>query len=112
MADPNDEEKPLDPAAERIVARVRWMSMLSGVATMLGIAVVIGVIGYRFLRSEGSVAPSEVVTMLPKGARVVSTAVATDRLVVTIEVGGSLEIRSFDLHSFKPAGRMTFAHEP
>ena len=35
--------------------------------------------------------------LLPKGARIVPTAVADDRLVVTIEVGGAIEVRTFDL---------------
>ena len=50
--------------------------LISGFATVLGIAVVIGVIGYRVFRSEGSAAPAEVTAMLPKGARIVATAVA------------------------------------
>ena len=53
-----DDEKPLDPEQQKIVARVRWLMLISGFATLLGIAVVIGVIGYRFFRSEGSVAPA------------------------------------------------------
>lgn len=88
------------------------MMLLSGFATVLGIAVVIGIIGYRFFRSEGSVAPVEVTAMLPKGAKVVAAAVSGDRIVVTIEVSGALELRTFDLHTLKPAGRLHFATEP
>jgi len=95
------------------VARVRWMSMLSGVATLIGIAVVIGVVGYRIFRSEGSVATSaEIVAMLPKGAKVISTATAGERIVVTIDVQGQTEIRAFDARSLQPAGRLRFANEP
>lgn len=95
------------------MARVRWMSMLSGVATLIGIAVVIGVVGYRIFKSEGSVAASaEIVTMLPKGARVISTATAGERIVVTIDVQGSTEIRSFDARTLQPAGRLRFVNEP
>jgi hypothetical protein len=109
----NDDEKPLNPEQERLVARVRWMSMLSGVATLIGIAVVIGVVGYRIFRSEGSVATSaELVTMLPKGAKVISTATAGERIVVTIDVQGSTEIRAFDARTLQPAGRLRFVNEP
>jgi len=95
------------------VARVRWMSMLSGVATLIGIAVVIGVVGYRIFRSEGSVATSaEIVAMLPKGAKVISTATAGERIVVTIDVQGQTEIRAFDARSLQPAGRLRFVNEP
>jgi len=95
------------------VARVRWMSMLSGVATLIGIAVVIGVVGYRIFRSEGSVATSaEIVAMLPKGARVVATATAGDRIIVTVDIQGSTEIRAFDARTLQPAGRLRFVSEP
>jgi hypothetical protein len=31
---------------------------------------------------------------------------------VTIDVGGAIEIRTFDLRTFKPTGRLRFATEP
>ena len=90
MSNPElDDDKPLAPEQQKIVAKVRWLMLISGFATVLGIAVVIGVIGYRVFRTEGSVAPAEVTALLPKGAKVVATAVADDRIVVTIEVGGT-----------------------
>lgn len=105
--------KPLDPGAQAVVNRVRRMSMLSGFATLLGISVVIVMIGYRVFRSEGS-APAnvDVVTMVPKGAKVLSTAVVGDRVVVTLDIGGGTEIRTFDARSLQPAGRLRFANEP
>ena len=71
-------------------------------------------IGYRLFRAEGSIsiAVAEVTATLPKGAKVVSTAVAGERLVVTLDVGGAVEIRTFDAKTLKPAGRLTFASEP
>jgi hypothetical protein len=112
MSNPNsDDDKPLDPAQQAIVAKVRWLMLISGFATVLGIAVVIGVIGYRVFRSDGSTA-SDVTAQLPKGARVVSTAVAGDYVVVTLDVGGTTEIRSFDARTLRPTGRLRFATEP
>jgi hypothetical protein len=110
-ADPDD-DKPLDPEQQKIVAKVRWLMLLSGFATLLGIAVVIGVIGYRVFRSGGSGPPPEATAMLPKGAKIVGTSVAEDKIVVTVETGGSLEIRTFDLKTLQPAGRLRFATEP
>jgi hypothetical protein len=110
-SDPDD-EAPLPPEQQRIVARVRWLMLISGFATLLGIAVVIGVIGYRFSRGNGSTAAAEVTAMLPKGARVTATAVADDRLAVTIEQGGIVEVRTFDLKTLRPTGRLRFATEP
>jgi hypothetical protein len=50
--------------------------------------------------------------MLPKGARVIATGVSGDRVVVTIDVNGVTEIRSFDARTLQPAGRLRFANEP
>ena len=107
-----DDEQPLPPEQQKIVARVRWLMLISGFATVLGIAVVIGVIGYRVSRSNGTVAPAEVAAMLPKGARVMATGVAGDRIVVTIEQGGAVEVRTVDLKTLKATGRLRFATEP
>ena len=108
----SDDEKPLDPEQQKIVARVRWLMVISGFATLLGIAVVIGVIGYRVYRTDGSVAPAEVTALLPKGAKIVGTAVADGRIAVTVEVGGAIEVRTFDLRTLRPTGRLRFANEP
>ena len=106
-----DDEAPLDPAAARIVAKVRWLMLISGLTTLVAIAAVIGVIGYRVFKAEGS-APADVTALLPKGARVVSAAVAEDRIAVTLDVGGAIEIRTFDAKTLKPTGRLRFATEP
>ena len=105
-----DDEKPLTPEQASLVAKVRWLMLISGIATVLGIAVVIGVIGYRFSREEGRAA--DVTALLPKGAKVVSTAVSEGRVAVTIEHEGTLEVRVFDLKTLKPVGRLRFATEP
>jgi hypothetical protein len=113
MSDPlTDDEKPLDPAAASIVAKVRWLMIISGATTLVAIAAVVGVIGYRVFRAEGSVARAEVTAMLPKGARVIAIAAAQDRILVTIELGGALEARLFDLKTLAPAGSLRFATEP
>jgi hypothetical protein len=106
-----DDAAPLDPAAARMVAKVRWLMLISGATTLLAIAAVIGVIGYRVFKAEGS-APAEVTALLPKGARVIATAVAEDRIAVTLDVGGTIEIRTFDAKTLKPTGRLRFATEP
>ena len=112
---PSSAEAPIDPAQQeanaRFLARVRWLMMLSGFATALGIAVVLGVIGYRVLKSDGS-APPDVTALLPKGARIVSTTVAGDRVAVVLDVGGGLEVRTFDLKTLQPAGRLKFVAQP
>jgi hypothetical protein len=108
-----DDDKPLDPAAARVVARLRWLMLISGVTTLVAIAAVLGVIGYRLFKAEGSAAALvDTTAVLPKGARIVATAVAEDRIAVTIDVGGATEIRTFDVRSLKPTGRLRFVTEP
>ena len=94
------------------MARVRWLMLISGIATMLGIAVVVTVIGYRVFRTEGRPGPVEARVALPKGARVVSAATTGDRIVVTIDIGGALEVRTFDARTLSPEGRLRFVAEP
>src|SRR5439155_16206323 len=107
-----DDEKPLDPAAARMVAKVRWLMVISGATTLVAVAAVLGVIGYRLFKAEGSAAAADVTALLPPGARVVAIAAAADRIVVTIELAGALEARTFDAHTLRPAGRLRFATEP
>ena len=113
MSNPSaDDDQPLDPEAARMVAKVRWLMLISGVTTLLAIAAVIGVIGYRVFRSRGKRGAGATVTaLLPKGARIVATAVAEDRIVVTVEVGGAIEIRTFDLQDAAP-GRTAAGSRP
>jgi hypothetical protein len=113
MTDPTDDE-PLTAAQARIVTRVRWLMLVSGIATVLGIAVVLGVVGYRMFRSAGTstAGATDVIVLLPKGAKIVATAAAGDALIVTIELGGATEIRSFDARTLAPLGRLRFATEP
>src|SRR5882724_8651731 len=113
MNDPSaDDEKPLDPAAASIVAKVRWLMLISAGTTFVAVAAVLGVVGYRVFKSDGSAAQTDVTALLPRGARIVSTAVAEDRIAVTIDVGGATEIRTFDIKSLMPTGRLRFATEP
>jgi hypothetical protein len=104
------EQEPPDPDAARFVSKVRWLMALSGATTLIAIAAVLGVIGYRVFRAEGSV--PEATALLPKGARVIATAVADDRIVVTIDVAGAVELHAFDARTFRRVGRLKFATEP
>jgi hypothetical protein len=107
-----DDKQP-DPEQARFMARVKLLMALSGFATMLGIAVVLGIVGYRVFRSGGSAPPSETTVLLPNGGKILQTAIAGDRIVVTVETGsGGLEIRTFDAQTLKPTGRLRFATEP
>ena len=102
------------PEQAALFARVRRLMLIAGLTTAVAVGAVLIAIGYRLFRSEGSVttAATEITTTLPKRARIVATAVAGDRLVVTLDVGGTTEIRTFDAKTLKPAGKLKFVSEP
>src|SRR3954449_4267185 len=92
------------PEQAALFARVRRMMLIAGLTTALAVAAVLIAVGYRLFRSQESAPPSDITATLPKGARIVSTGVAGDRLVVTLDIGGTTEIRTFDARTLKPAG--------
>jgi hypothetical protein len=100
------------PEQAALFARVRRMMLIAGLTTALAVAAVLIAVGYRLFRSGESTVATDTTAMLPKGARILSTGVAGDRLVVTLDIGGTTEIRTFDARSLKPAGRLKFANEP
>ncbi len=106
VTDPNPEQTAL------MAAKVRRMMLIAGLTTGIGIAAVFIAIGYRLFKSEGSGPAADLTATLPRGAKIVSTGVAGDRLIVTLDVGGTTEIRTFDARTLKPAGRLKFANEP
>jgi hypothetical protein len=104
-----------DPHPEQtaaLVARVRKMMLIAGLTTALGVGALLVVIGYRLFRSEGSVVTTATTATLPKGAKILSTGVSADRLLVTLDVAGAVEIRSYDARTLKPVGQLKFANEP
>lgn len=108
-----DAEKPLDPEAARIVAKVRRLMMIASLTTFIAVAVVIGVIGYRVFKGEGRAqAGPDAYTPWPNGARIVSSAMNDERLALTIETPNGLEVRFFDLRTLKPAGRLPLGGKP
>jgi hypothetical protein len=111
MSDNN--EKPLDPEAARIVARVRRLMMIASMTTFVAVAVVLGVIGYRFFRTEGRVQPAmDASAPWPNGARVISSAMNDEQLALTIETPTGVEVRFYDLRTYKPLGRLPLGGKP
>ena len=88
------------------------MMLIAGLTTALGVGALLVVIGYKLFKSEGSVVTQATTATLPKGAKILSTAVAGDRLVLTLDVAGATEIRTYDAKTLKPAGTLKFAQEP
>jgi hypothetical protein len=105
-------EPPIDPAAARAVQRVRRLMLISGLTTLVAIAAVLVAIGYRVFKAEERIAAAEVTVNIPKNARVIATATSEDRIVVTLDIGGTTEIRTYHVRTLAPAGRLRFDNEP
>jgi hypothetical protein len=108
------DEGPLNPEADRTIAKVRRLMMIASVTTILAIAAVLVAIGYRVSRLGESAAPppSGAAAGLPAGAKVISSAVGDHRIVLTVEVDGAIELYSFDLDTLKPLGRLRLERTP
>jgi hypothetical protein len=107
-------KRSLDPEAERAIAKVRRLMVVASATTFLAVAAVLGVIGYRFSRTEGSTPTSfaDVTAALPAGAKVLSTAIGADHIVVTVEIDGAVELLTFDPDTLKPLGRLKLTRSP
>ena len=108
------DDQPLDPQAAAHIARVRRLMMIASATTFLALAVVLAVIGYRLFKLGGSApaAPANLAAPLPAGAEVLSSAVGEGRIVLTVEIDGAIELRSFDLNTLKPLGRLRLEQKP
>ena len=113
-----------DAAAAAVIAKVRRLMLVSMAITVIAVGSVFGFIGYRIFKSEGTTAktadklpeasaiPVDMTLSLPRGARVIQSAVAGDRLVITLSVDGKIEVRTFDVTTLQPAGRLNFSGTP
>lgn len=95
----SDEDEPLDPRIEAL--RLRLMRLLrGGLIFGIGALVLAVALVYRFAPgSDSAVVPlaREVPVALPEGARLVGTAIGTDRLALTLKLpDGRTVIRVVD----------------
>ena len=104
----NDEDAPLDPAVERVRAKLARLMMFSFGIMALGLLGLFAAILYK-LGTFGDPAGKAVdaIAELPAGAQAVSSSVSGDMLAVTISLpGGAQEIRLFRLPGGEAAGRV------
>ena len=97
--------------AAHLVARARVMMVISALTTLLAIAAVVVVIGYRVYGTPGNTAITNGTVMLPKGARVISTNVTASTIGVTIDIDGVQELRIYDRRTMQQVGRLRFGTE-
>jgi hypothetical protein len=105
-------DEPAESAAAHVVARARIIMLISALTTMLAIAAVVTVIGYRMFGGNGPAIVTDDIIPLPKGARLISSSASAGRLVVLIEVDGANEVLTFDIKTLKQTGRLRFTRQP
>jgi hypothetical protein len=117
---------PLSPDAARTLGNIRRLMLFSNLFMVIAIGAVLAVVGYRIYRTEPAPPPppapvavpapapipNDMTLTLPRGARIVATAIAGERLVLTIQIDGATEIRTFDIKTLQPAGRLSFTTVP
>jgi hypothetical protein len=96
---------PTNADAEVLVARARLMMIISAVTTLIAIAAVVSVIGYRLLNGAGGALGADGIITLPKGARLISTVASGGHVAVLIDIGGASELRTFDIKTLRQTGR-------
>jgi hypothetical protein len=113
-----------DADAARVIAKVRKLMLVSMAVTLIAVGSVFGFIGYRVYKGEGAVekkadklpeavpVPNDVTLSLPRNAKIIQSAVANDRLMMTLEIDGKIEVRTFDVKTLQPTGRLNFSAAP
>jgi Family of unknown function (DUF6476) len=109
--DEHDTQPALTADQAKVFTRVRRLMTVSALATLLGIAVILIVIGYRLYRNDGT-SILESTDVLPEGARVIATAVSGERILVTVAIGDTVEIRTYDARTLRRQGRLRLSDRP
>src|SRR5262249_14248315 len=120
------EARPEDTA--HTLGNIRRLMLVSNLFMVVAIGAVLTVVGYRLFRSEpvpqpppppppvAAPAPAKIpldmTHTLPRGARILDTAAAGDRRVMTLEIDGATELRTFDIKTVQPTGRLSFGTVP
>lgn len=112
--DDENEEKPLDPAVERVRRKlVRFVAINLGILFVALMAVVIALV-YRNM-SRRAATPAEMVQgtiALPAGARVVSQSLSGDRILIDTELsGGGHALFVYDTVANRLVGRFDIGTE-
>jgi len=110
----DEDEKPLDPAAERLRRKMVRLLFVSGGIMVLGLIAVFASIVYKLNeRSEDASAlsaasPVDEQIAVPAGHRIVASALDGDRALLTIAApDGSTSLLLIDLRSGATLGRYT-----
>jgi hypothetical protein len=107
------DEKPLDPAMERLQGKLKRLVMTSSLIMVLGLGAVLSVIVYRVFLKDAT--PSTTVGFdrpltqalpMPEGGRVIATALHGDHALVTIETASLTSQYLVDMKTLQVVRRL------
>ncbi|MBL0936119.1 MAG: fimbrial protein [Rhizobiaceae bacterium] len=120
-----DQDEPLDPAVEKVRAKLMRFVVINLGILFLALMAVVGALVYRSVSTgsspeeaassalplppEGSTITGEIA--LPAGANVVSSSLADGRLTLLVEAGGAREIVVYDIASARIIARFALVTE-
>lgn len=106
----NDEDKPLDPAVERVRRKMMRLMAISVGIMMVGLMAVLFAIVYKISVRGGPTVQDgdyfETALSLPQGSRVISQSLSGDRLTLLVEHDGQQAVLVFDTAAGKLVGRI------
>ncbi|WP_024587066.1 hypothetical protein [Aliihoeflea sp. 2WW] len=122
---PIDPDEPLDPAVEKVRAKLMRFVVINLGILFLALMAVVGALVYRAVSTEpaaeeaspaGLPLPPEGSTItgeiaLPAGANVLSQSLSGGRLTLLVEVGGAREILVYDIGAARIIARFALVSE-
>ncbi|PLX35821.1 MAG: hypothetical protein C0606_17135 [Hyphomicrobiales bacterium] len=107
MSNPNfedEEEKPLDPAAERLQAKLKGLLLVSSLIMGLGLTAVLSAIIYRVVKDDGEPdwatrANIEALIEDPLTGDIVGTSLDGSRMAITLRTEKGLRVLVVDVNS-------------
>lgn len=105
-----EDEQPLDPAMERVQARLRRLILVSGATLGVGFLAVLFAVIWRVSRDDGLPRAGEVwrsAIELPTGSTLVDTALDGDRIAFTLDGPDGRTVHLFHLPTGQPIGSAT-----
>ena len=108
----NEADKPLDPAVERLQAKLRRLLLISGLIMMAGLFAVFSVIIYRVVKLDPAPtweieADIEALVDDPLTDEIVGTSLDGTRMAVTMKTGSGLKVLIVDVNTLKVLRTLT-----
>jgi hypothetical protein len=109
----DEDDKPLDPAAERIQRKLRRLMLISALTLGVGMIAVFSAIIYRVVKSGEIDLPiyASGELLIPAGAKVISAGKDGDFIAVTLETPDGSEVYVMDLRTLTVINRIKFVPE-